>query len=109
MWPRTLRGVVMFLLIDRQVLGAPMTWRPRLLPSTARLLRRGARLAFPLLCARGRLLFLPILRPLLLAPFPAQIRAFFLLLLCLPLPRGLAARGTRAVARILLQALVGGL
>ena len=87
-----LRGVVMLLLIDRQALGAPMTGRARLLPGTPRLLLPGARLAFPMPSCTGRLLFVPIRRPLLLAAFPARIRAFFLL--CLPLPRGLAARGT---------------
>jgi hypothetical protein len=107
--PCTLLGVVMFLVIDRQTLGAPMTGRPWLLPSTARWLRRGTAFASRLLIASALLLFVPIAPTLSVAVFPALPHAFFVLLLWLPLSRWFTARGTRAVARILLQALACGL
>ncbi|MGA7979434.1 MAG: hypothetical protein WCA32_04310 [Chromatiaceae bacterium] len=98
----TLPRVVMFLMIDRQALRTPMTGRAWLLPRWP----PGARLTFRSLCCSARLLFLALLRPRLLAAFPARLRAVFLLLLWLPLPRRLAARGPGAVARILIKALV---
>jgi hypothetical protein len=84
--------VVIVLMINRQALRTPLTGRARLLPRWPRLLLPGVRLTFRSLCCSARLLFVSILRPRLLAAFPARIRAVILLLLWLPLPRRLAAR-----------------